>query len=417
MPKTLADWLAYQEQLHPSAIDMGLERVRGVASRLGLLDSPPLTIIVGGTNGKGSTTTLLALIYREAGFTVGAYTSPHLFRYNERVALNGVPVDDAALCDAFTAVEQARATDSLTYFEFGTLAALWLFRRAKVDVQVLEVGLGGRLDAVNILDADAAIVTNIGLDHQAWLGSNRDAIGIEKVGIFRSHRPAILADRTPPAGLLTAAVASKARIQRFDRGDYSHQVGTHNWVWRGGDIVSPPLPLPALIGRHQLDNAAGAIAVIQALQWSLPVTWQAIERALQNIHLSGRMQVHGRFLLDVAHNAEAAQALSQLLLERFEGQPLLWIAGMLDDKPVEAMAAALAPVVSSAITCNLPSPRGLSATTLASRLTDAGIAARPAGEPAAALALALQQASFDQHILISGSFLTVAAIAPLISNV
>ncbi len=414
---TLQEWLSYQEQLHPSAIEMGLERVRRVASRLGLLDPPPVTIIVGGTNGKGSTTTLLALIYREAGFTVGAYTSPHLFRYNERVAINGVPVDNAALCSAFVAIEQARAADSLTYFEFGTLAALWLFRRAKVDVQVLEVGLGGRLDAVNILDADAAIVTNIGLDHQAWLGSTRDAIGIEKAGIFRSHRPAVVADRTPPAGLLAAASASKAKMQRFDRGDYSYQAGTDNWVWRSSNLASPALPLPGLIGSHQLDNAAGAIAVIQTLQASVPVPWQAIERALQSIQLSGRMQVHGRFLLDVAHNAEAAQALSQLLRERFEGQRLLWIAGVLDDKPVEAIAAALAPVVSSAITCDLPSPRGLSAATLASRLTNAGIAAQAGGEPAQALALALRQAPLDQHILVCGSFLTVAAIAPLISNV
>ncbi|MDO9451745.1 MAG: bifunctional tetrahydrofolate synthase/dihydrofolate synthase [Stagnimonas sp.] len=417
MPNTLAEWLAYQEQLHPSAIEMGLERVRRVASRLGLLEAPPRTIIVGGTNGKGSTTTLLALIYREAGYTVGAYTSPHLFRYNERVAINGVPVEDAALCSAFTAIEQARAQDSLTYFEFGTLAALWLFRAAKVDVQVLEVGLGGRLDAVNILDADAAIVTNIGLDHQAWLGSNRDAIGIEKAGIFRSRRPAIVADHAPPAGLLAAAATSKAHIQRFDRGDYSYQTGPHSWVWRSGTVASPPLPLPALIGSHQLDNAAGAIAVVQTLQPSMPAPWQAIERALQRVHLSGRMQVQGRFLLDVAHNAEAAQVLAQLLRERFQGQRLLWIAGVLDDKPVEGMAAALAPVVSHAITCDLPSPRGLSAITLASRLTAAGIATQAGGAPAAALALALRQAPPDQHILISGSFLTLAAIAPLISNV
>lgn len=166
---SLADWLSYQEQLHPQAIALGLERVRRVAERLGLLSTPPLTLTVGGTNGKGSTTTLLSLIYREAGYRVGAYTSPHLFRYHERVAIQGQPVDDAVLCRAFAAVEQGRDGEALTYFEFGTLAALWLFREARVEVQVLEVGLGGRLDAVNVLDADAAIVTNIGLDHQEWL--------------------------------------------------------------------------------------------------------------------------------------------------------------------------------------------------------------------------------------------------------
>ena len=227
----LPDWLAYQEQLHPVVIELGLERVRRVATRLQLLAAPPLTITVGGTNGKGSTTTLLALIYREAGLCVGAYTSPHLYRYNERVAINGSPVADAALCRAFMAIEQARAGDSLSYFEFGTLAALWLFREAKVDVQVLEVGLGGRLDAVNILDADAALVTQIGLDHQDWLGDNRDAIGREKAGIFRAGRPAVIADRAPPQGLLRAAASAEVQVQRFDLGDYGYQLGPQGWSW------------------------------------------------------------------------------------------------------------------------------------------------------------------------------------------
>ncbi len=412
---SLQDWLAYQEQLHPRAIELGLERVRRVAARLGLLAAPPLTIIVGGTNGKGSTTTLLALIYREAGYQVGAYTSPHLFRYNERVAVNGMAVDDAALCQAFEAIEQARAGDSLSYFEFGTLAALWLFREAKVEVQVLEVGLGGRLDAVNLLDADAAIVTNIGLDHQDWLGSGRDAIGREKAGIFRKGRPAIIADRDPPIGLLETAAS--AQIQRFDLDDYGYRVDGGDWVWCRGDFSSPRLPLPALSGAHQLDNAAGAIAVVQALQPRCPVAWSAVQRALPALQLPGRMQRRGRFLLDVAHNAEAAEALVKVIRQQFGGQKMLWIAGLLDDKPVEAIANTLAPVVSAAISCTLPGPRGLRAEALAARLASCGISAIAGGSPAAAFAGATGQAAPDQPILVCGSFLTVTAIAPLIRDV
>lgn len=413
LPQNLADWLAYQERLHPSVIELGLDRVRAVALRLGLLDSPPPTIIVGGTNGKGSTTSLIALAYREGGYRVGAYTSPHLYRYNERVTINGSAVDDAALCRAFTAIEEARGPVSLSYFEFGTLAALWLFREAAVQVQVLEVGLGGRLDAVNILDADAAIVTNIGLDHQDWLGQSRDAIGREKAGIFRAGAVAVIADIDPPPGLIAAATATE--LQRFDRGDYRYRQAGTNWFWSGSGEESPPLPLPALIGEHQIGNAAGAITVLRALQARLPLAWDAIQRALSGLSVPGRMQLlQGRYLLDVAHNAEAAQVLAQALRQQFFGRRLLWVAGILGDKPIEAIAAALAPVVTEAISCQLTGPRSLSDTALAERLTAAGVRTEAGGRPEQAWALALRRAAPDQPILISGSFLTVAAIAPLI---
>ncbi len=417
---SLQDWLIYQEQLHPSTIELGLDRVRSVANRLGLMAAPPITITVGGTNGKGSTTTLLALIYREAGYAVGAFTSPHLYRYNERVAINGTPVDDGALCRAFTVIEQARAGDSLTYFEFSTLAALWLFREARVDVQVLEVGLGGRLDAVNILDADAALVTNIGLDHQDWLGSDRDQIGREKAGIFRSGRVAVIADSKPPSGLLEAAMQIKARVLRRDLGDFRSDRNARedgdDWHWHGGGCTSPALPRPALTGSHQLDNAAAAITIVQALIPRLPVAWSAIQCALPKLRLPGRMERRGRFLLDVAHNAEAAAALAAYLHDHLGGQPVLWLAGVLSDKPVETIAQALAPVVSQAITCDLPGPRGLSAQALATRLAACGITAQAGGAPGDALALAERQARPDQPILVCGSFLTVAAIAPLIAH-
>lgn len=415
LPRSLPEWLRYQEQLHPSAIELGLDRVRRVAESLGLLQAPPLTITVGGTNGKGSSTTLLALIYREAGYTVGAFTSPHLHRYNERVAINGVPVDDLALCRAFTAIEQARAGNSLTYFEFGTLAALWLFREAQVDVQVLEVGLGGRLDAVNILDADAALVTNIGLDHQDWLGDTRDAIGREKAGIFRAHTPSVIADVDPPQGLLDAAMQAQAKLLRLDSGDYRFAPLGPGWQWANARCQSPPLPLPALMGPHQLGNAAGAVAVVQALLARLPVAWQAVINALPKLHLPGRMERRGRFLLDVAHNAEAAGMLAQTLQQQFGAQKVWWIAGVLSDKPITAIAQALAPVVAQAITCTLPGPRGLSAQALATALQAAGMPAKAGGTPEQALALALRQAPAQQPILVSGSFLTVAAIAPLIA--
>ena len=413
MPDTLADWLAYQERLHPQAIALGLDRVRRVAATLGLLEAPPLTIIVGGTNGKGSSTTLLASIYREAGYRVGAYTSPHLFRYEERIAIDEEPANAAALCRAFAAIEQARADEALTYFEFGTLAALWLFRAAAVDVQVLEVGHGGRLDAVNVLDADAALVTNIGLDHQDWLGEGRDAIGREKAGIYRAGKVAICADPSPPEGLLRAASEAGVQLTRRDRGDYGHGAGAGSWHWQNGVQRWDDLPLPALGGAHQLDNAAGVLSVVAALLPRCPVPDVAIHRALRQLRLPGRMERSGRYLLDVAHNAEAAQALA-LRLRELDGTPVIWLAGMFQDKPVERMADAMREVVERVVCCDLPGPRGLSADALAARLAAAGMQAEAGGSPESALDLACQRARLGQTILIAGSFLTVAGIAPLL---
>lgn len=411
---SLADWLGYQEQLHPTAIEMGLGRVRLVAERLQLLAAPPLTVIVGGTNGKGSTTTLLAAIYREAGYCVGAYTSPHLYRYNERVAVNGVTASDEALCAAFAAIERARAEISLSYFEFGTLAALWLFREARVTVQVLEVGLGGRLDAVNLLDAEAAVVTNIGLDHQDWLGDSRDAIGREKAGIFRAERLAVIADRDPPPGLVQAAQQGGARVQRLDIGDFGYTATASGFQWQSGALQSGPLPLPALQGHHQLDNAAAAIAVVQGLQQPLPVAWSAVAEALRSLQLPGRLQSHGRFVLDVAHNAEAVEQLVKTLSARFGSERCLLLIGVLADKPVETMATLLSPLVQQAVTVQLPGPRAIPDGELAARLAACGIASEAGGAAADALALALLRADAAQPILVCGSFLTVAAIAPLI---
>ena len=413
---SLDDWLRYQERLHPAAIELGLDRVSRVADRLALRESPPLTITVGGTNGKGSTTTLLALIYRTAGHRVGAYTSPHLFRYNERIAVDGEPVDDDSLCRAFAAVEVARQGASLTYFEFGTLAALWLFREAGVQVQVLEVGLGGRLDAVNILDADAVVITNIGLDHREWLGEDRDAIGREKAGIARAGKPAIVVDPQPPAGLLQALERAGAEVRRRDRGDFSTTPAAEAWSWQGRETRWGPLPLPGLRGRHQIDNAAGALAVIEALQARLPVSVEHLRQALPGLRLSGRLQARGRCLLDVAHNAEAAAVLADWLAVAYPGQRLPWLVGMLADKPAEQIGIALKPHVDRVWTCSLPGARGQTDEQLAARLRSVGLDACAAGEPAQALssALAAEATPSNLPILVCGSFLTIAAVEPLL---
>ena len=400
--------------MHATAIDLGLERVAEVADRLGLRRDPPLTITVGGTNGKGSTTTLLALIYREAGYRVGAYTSPHLHRYHERIALDGEPVDDAALCRAFAAVEAARGQATLTYFEFGTLAALWLFREAGVQLQVLEVGLGGRLDAVNLLDADAAVITNIGLDHRDWLGDTRDAIGREKAGIARPGRPVVVADADPPAGLLEALDAIGGRVLRRDRGDFAGWREGGVWHWRQGVSGWSDLPLPGLAGGHQIDNAAAALAVVEALQPRCPVGVAAIRRALPRLHLPGRLQRRGRALLDVAHNAEAAVVLARWLAEAYPGERLQWVVGMLADKPAEAIARALAPQVERAWVCSLPGPRGQGDSALAARLEAGGVAASACGSPEGALAAALAASPSPRPVLVCGSFLTIAAVEPFL---
>lgn len=412
---SLDDWLRYQEVLHPRTIELGLERVVRVADRLELRLRPPVTLTVGGTNGKGSTTTLLASIYREAGYRVGAYTSPHLYRYNERIAIDGTPVDDRSLCRAFAAVEAVRQDDSLSYFEFGTLAALWLFREAQVQVQVLEVGLGGRLDAVNLLDADVAVITNIGLDHRDWLGEDRDAIGREKAGISRAGRPVIVGDADPPLGLLAALEQTGAQVLRSDRGDFRHDSTGSTWNWRCRGTEWLGLPRPGLPGAHQLDNAAGALTAVDMLRSRLPVPDRAIRAALPKLRLPGRMERRGRFLLDVAHNAEAAEVLASWLASEFPGQRLPWIAGMLSDKPAEQIAEALRGVIGPVFTIDLPPPRGMTAGLLASRLRSVGLAVSACEDAAGALAaVGALPTEPSLPILVCGSFLTIAAVEPLL---
>lgn len=403
----LEAWLEYQQQIHPSAIELGLERVRAVAARMGLVPAGSVTLTIAGTNGKGSSATLAALIYQQAGYRTGLYRSPHLMRYNERVVIDGVEASDAALCSAFAEIEKARAEIALTYFEFGTLAALWLFREAGVQVQVLEVGLGGRLDAVNIVDADCAMVTNIGLDHEDWLGAGREAIGFEKGGIFRRHRPAIVVDPAPPQSLLKQARDHAAKLLRLGV-DYRYEAGEQAWRWQSSQASIGDLPMPALRGAVQLRNAAGVLAAVEALQPRLPVGEDAIRAALPQLRLAGRFENRGRWWFDVAHNTEAAEVLADNIAQALPDRAPWLVLGMLSDKPVENVARLLAPLVAGASFVSLPPPRGLDAATLQQRAASAGLQGNAVPDMTDALRQAGTAAGAGQPVLICGSFLTVA---------
>jgi len=409
---TLAEWLAWQETLHPKAIDLGLDRVRGVAGRLGLERPSHRVITVGGTNGKGSCVAFLEAILSAGGYRVGAYTSPHLLRYNERVRVAGAEADDAALCRAFARIDAARGPASLTYFEFGTLAAVDIFRAAPVDVAILEVGLGGRLDAVNIVDSDAAVVTSVDLDHERWLGSDRNSIGWEKAGIFRPGRPAICADPAPPPRLLEYARAVDALLYCYIS-DYNFQQRTGEWTWGHGDIALRSLPLPRLFGEHQLGNAAAALMALTALSQELPVSPDAIRQGLLQASVPGRFQLFPgpvEWILDVAHNPHAAAALARCLAQRPCPGRTHVVLGMLKDKNAAAVAYQLDPVTDCWYALSLDRPRGRSGQELAAALSAGGVT-RPvvvcSGLQEACRA-AVQAADQGDRIVVTGSFYTVA---------
>jgi dihydrofolate synthase/folylpolyglutamate synthase len=409
----LEDWLRWQEALHPQAIALGLERVAAVAARLGLPAAGPATFTVAGTNGKGSTCALLTEILLAAGHRVGTYTSPHLRRYNERVAVNGEVAPDAVLTGAFAAVERARRDTPLTYFEFGTLAALWLFREAGVGVQVLEVGLGGRLDAVNIVGADCAVITSIGLDHVEFLGRDREQIGGEKAGILRAGRAAVCSDPAPPAAIGARAAALGAPLWQLGR-DFHVQRAADAWNWLGPQRHYKKLPPPALPGAAQYANAAGVVAALERLQPRLPVAETAIRAGLVRLRLPGRFERRGDVVMDVAHNVEAARALADNLRSLQPGPTpgkFRFVMGMLSDKPVEGFAQVLAPLAVKFHAAGLPPPRGLDGGVLAGRIARCGVPVEAHATVAAALAAARAQAQPGETLVACGSFLTVAAAA------
>ncbi len=413
--KTLEQWLAYVEQQHPQEIALGLDRVKAVMERLQIrLECPVVT--VGGTNGKGSTCAMLEATARAAGYRTALYTSPHLLRYNERVRLRGREADDAPLCEAFAAVEAARGTVALTYFEFGTLAALWLFAQEKPEVVVLEVGLGGRLDAVNVVDPDCAVLTSIAIDHVDYLGSTRESIASEKAGIFRPGRPAVVADPDPPAVILESA----ARVLLLGR-DFGYVARGSQWSYWGPAGRRSGLAHPALRGARQLRNAAAALCALDSLRMRLPIAMQDVRRGLAEVAIPGRFQVvPGRpeVILDVAHNVEAARALADNLgASRFAPNTIA-VCGMLQDKDIPGVLGALAPRITRWHLCSLPGSRGASAEKLfdALRALDAAAAASQHASPAAALAAALEGAGQDDKIVVFGSFLTVGEASAWLNN-
>ncbi len=411
---TLAEWLAYLETLHPKTISLGLERVAQVRQRLQLLADFPL-MVVGGTNGKGSVCAMLEAMLHAAGYRVGCYTSPHLLNYNERVRISKQQASDAELCDAFAAIEVARQQDSvipLTYFEFGTLAAMQLFRSHKVEVAILEVGLGGRLDAVNVFDSDCAVVTSVDIDHTDYLGDTREQIGFEKAGIFRSGKVAICADLQVPQSLREYALSINSQLWCIGREfGYASQQG--QWDYRSIMGSRNSMPIPALRGAFQLNNASAALAALDALKSILPVSMAAVRRGLVEVQLAGRFQlVPGRpeLVLDVAHNPHAARSLAKNLASMPPCPHTYAVFAMLSDKDRAAVATALDANIDSWLLAGIDAPRGATALDLAEVLRAAGVkgAIKTYLTVADALRYAYEAAGENDRIVVFGSFYTVA---------
>ena len=411
---SLNQWLAWQERLHPQAIDLGLDRVKAVLTRLGISRPAPIVVTVAGTNGKGSTVAFMDAILRAQGYRTATYTSPHLLRYNERVRIDGQQVGDSSLCEAFAEIDGARLDTSLTYFEFGTLAALALFQRASLDVALLEVGMGGRLDAVNCIDPDVAVVTALDVDHAAWLGEDREAIALEKAGIFRPGRAAVCSDPHPPTSLLARAEAvgvdlcvlgAQFRIERARR---------EGWSWRGRYWALDELPLPALEGEFQLQNAAGALMGMELLRESLPVSRQAVSEGLRSVRLPGRCQrVSGPVpcIVDVAHNPQAARVLARhLSLTRGPGRTLA-VFSMLGDKDIAGVVSAMSSCIDHWYLGVLDGDRVASAEQLTEALRDHSPAVLDVcdGVPQAWRA-ATRAAAPGDRVVVFGSFRTVAQV-------
>ena len=415
--RTLAEWLSYQERTHPRDIELGLDRVRAVWEAMGAPRPAPIVITVGGTNGKGSTVAFLEGMLRAAGYRVGCYTSPHLLRYNERVRIEGDDAADEALVTSFERIETARGAIPQTYFEFGTLAAIDLMSRASLDIAVIEVGLGGRLDAVNIIDADVAVITTIDLDHQDWLGGDRDSIGREKAGIARAGRPAIVGERQPPAGLLDALRGIGADVVASgDAFSASPVDGEGNWHWSHRDGAVLDLPRPRLDAPVQIDNAATAIAAIHALGSRIDVPPAAIRQALAMVRVPGRLQQiaeHPLTLVDVGHNPQAARALAAWLDATPRRGQVRAVYGALADKDVGGVIDALVDRVDHWYLAGLErdTPRGLPSGALAAMLA----AIRPTAlghsfeHVGSAWEAARAEAGEDDVLLLFGSFFVAAA--------
>ena len=410
---TLNDWLAHCERLHPKSIDMTLQRVASVRERLGLRFDVPV-IAVAGTNGKGSSCAMLESIARHAGYRVGVYTSPHLVRFEERCRVDGHPLEADALLPHFEAVEAARGDTALTYFEFTTLAIMRALSSAALDLVVLEVGLGGRLDAVNAVDADCALITSIDLDHTEFLGPDRESIGFEKAGILRAGRPGVISDPLPPASVLRHARDIGADLWQVGR-DFSHAGDRQQWSWRGRARRHNALAYPALRGANQLVNASGVLAVFEALHERLPVSAQAVRSGLATVDLPGRFQIlpgQPAIVLDVAHNPHAVATLA-LNLDQMGFYPHTHaVFGAMHDKDIAGMVARLAPLIDRWYLTDLPLPRAAKAEEL-ERIVRARLPAQQPSRhasPSDALRAAMAAADPADRIVVFGSFLCVGGV-------
>jgi dihydrofolate synthase/folylpolyglutamate synthase len=411
--ETLQQWLDWQLSLHPREIELGLERVAKVWSQMHQGAFPCPVITVAGTNGKGSSVAFLESILQAAGYRVGCYTSPHILRYNERIRIDGRELDDASICQSFERVDQAREDTALTFFEFGTLAALDCFSNASLDVVILEVGLGGRLDAVNILDADAVLITGVDLDHMDWLGDDLESIGREKAGVMRSSRPAVYAAPNPPVSVVEHAQSIGATLYRAGE-SFGHKAGEQGWEWWSETRKRHSLPLPGMRGSFQLANAAGVLMVLESLQNILPVDQRAIRVGLQDARLPGRFEIVQRdplVIVDVAHNAQAARVLGVNLKDMFCPGESVAVLAMLGDKDATAVVTEVMGQFERWFLAPLDMPRGSGVEALAEHVARAGVDVSSmdfSPSVSQALGKAMERAGESGRVVVFGSFHTVA---------
>ena len=412
---TLQEWLQWQETLHPSEIDLGLDRVRAVMQRMQLGEPDFAVISVAGTNGKGSCVAMLDAIYRAAGYKVGTYTSPHIHRYNERICINGEEISDQALCDVFERIDQCRGTISLTYFEFGTLAAISLFNQSNLDIAILEVGLGGRLDAVNVMDADVALITSIGLDHQDWLGDSRELVALEKAGIARPLRPTVCGDTDPPQSLLKQLTKIDSPLFLINRDFHCQSEIDTTWSWCNTQHTRYALPKPALRGGFQLHNAAAVLMVVQLMQDRFPVSNADVRAGLLTATVPGRFQVIPgtvTVIVDVAHNEQAARALASTLKQMPCAGQTHAVFGVLQNKDVPGIVNALCSVVDSWHLADLNVERAMPAREIQRVLRQADIQTPVSCHSSVRLAKdsAIACCSAADRVVVFGSFHVVSEI-------
>lgn len=408
---TLQEWLSWQQKLHFTAIDLGLERCRQVAGDLGLLTPDYKIITIAGTNGKGSSAVMLERLLSKAGYRTGCYTSPHLIRYNERIVVDGIEVNDGELCRSFNRIDRARRDISLTYFEFGTLAALDIFRNAELDVAILEVGLGGRLDAVNIMDADAVLLCPIDFDHMRWLGHDRNSIGYEKSGVFRPFQPAVCTDSPPPDSVIEHASAIGTDLYISGR-DFSYEIDNETWTWRSGGAILRDLPRPDPYNDMQVRNAAAVLKILEVLNGDFQVDKETITEVMSEFTLPGRCQVlpdEIPVVLDVAHNPQAMENLCNCLRKMPAAAATHLVIGFLNDKDHRKMLQLLSKEGDFWYVATLVDERSLDAGILVQELATMGVTENvfQFDNVSNAVLKAREQSRPGDRIVVTGSFITV----------